>query len=373
MRYCRRCLLPSSKPHIRFDDEGVCGACRAHDKKNRLDASIDWEARAAAFEVLVDDARARKAPLYDVLVPVSGGKDSISQVHRLLGRGLRILAVHVDYGIKTEIGRRNLARVNDMGASLIAYQPEPELHWKLIRLGLDEYGDPDLMSHTLLHAFPLHVAKNFAIPLVLLGENSAFEYSGDEIVGASATMTREWFANYAANDGKDARFVAETFDIPYERLRTYDFPDDLEAGGVTAVFMSYYFPWSSEAHFKIARQYGFEPLPEPMEGTYRTYAGIDEKINRIHQYLKVLKFGYGRATDHACEDIRSGRLDRERAKELVRAHDLKPLSEYYAGDVADRLGLSVEALHRSLERWRNPDIWQRDNRGGWIIPGHLAE
>lgn len=373
MRYCQRCLMPSTKPHIVFDASGVCGGCRAHDRKKQLIEGIDWRARAKAFDEVLESARARGAPLYDVLVPVSGGKDSITQVHHLLNRGLRILAVNVDYGIKTEIGWRNLTVINRMGANLITYQPEPDLHWELIRIGLMEHGDPDLMSHTLLHGFPLHVAKQFEVPLVLLGENSAFEYGGDEGVGASAFMTRDWFSNYAANNGQDASFVAATYGIEAKRLKTYDFPDDLEASGVTATFMSHYFYWDSHEHLATAQKYGFEQLEEPMEGTYRTYVGIDEKIHRIHQYLKVLKFGYGRATDHACEDIRNGRLTREEALELVREHDLKPLSDYYLDEFAGRLNMTNAEVHEALEKWRSHDIWKRNNKGEWFIPGHLSD
>jgi hypothetical protein len=224
-----------------------------------------------------------------------------------------------------------------------------------------------------LHGFPLHVAKQFQIPLVVLGENSAFEYSGDEKIGSSPVMTRDWFSKYAANNGMDATFVAKTYGIPPERLRTYDFPDDLAASGVTATFMSYYFYWDSETHYAIAQRYGFEALPEPSEGTYRTYVGIDEKINRIHQYLKVLKFGYGRATDHACEDIRNGHLTREAARELVRKHDLLPLSGYYTDEFIERTGLDNSAFDAILEKWRSHKIWQRNNKGEWFIPGHLED
>lgn len=373
MHYCVRCLMPSTKPHIVFDDKGVCGACRVHDEISAFQQTVDWQQRSDAFEEHVARARDRKAPLYDVLVPVSGGKDSISQVARLLGRGLRILAVNVDYGIKTEIGLRNLSIIQKMGANLIVYQPEPELHWRLIKLGLVEHGDPDLMSHTMLHGFPLHVAKQFEIPLVLLGENSAFEYSGDEIIGESPVMTRKWFDNYAANSGKDATYVSDTYDIPPERLATYDFPDDLDEHGVTATFMSYYFPWDSEDHFATARKFGFEALQHPMEGTFRTYAGIDEKINRIHQYLKVLKFGYGRATDHACEDIRQGRLTRDEARELVRQHDLLPLSDYFTQEFIQLAGMTQTEFDQTLERWRNQDIWKQNSDGDWFIPGHLMD
>lgn len=373
MIYCRRCLLPDTKPYITFDAEGVCSACRAHERKHAYLNGIDWAARAAEFDALVEDARSRKAPLYDVLVPVSGGKDSLTQVHRLLHRGLRILAVNIDYGIKTEVGRHNLERVPAMGANLIVYRPAQPLHRRLIRIGFEEYGDPDLLSHTLLHAYPLRVALAFRVPLVLLGENSAFEYGGDGDLAARPTISREWFSRYAANAGRDARFVSRRHGIPMEQLLPYDYPDELDAAETRAVFMSHYFRWDSHEHYAIARTHGFQTPDQPPEGTYRPFVGVDEKINRIHQYLKVLKFGYGRATDHACEDIRAGRLSRDEARRLVRMHDLQDLSDSYVDDFVAYVGMSREAFFETLERYRNRDIWRRDERGRWCIPGHLEE
>jgi hypothetical protein len=260
-----------------------------------------------------------------------------------------------------------------MGANLITYRPEEELHTRLIKLGLEDYGDPDLMSHTLLHGYPLHVAIRFEIPLVLLGENSAAEYGGAAEIAAETTISREWFNRYAANAEHDAAHVSERYGIPMEKLRTYDFPDELADSGTVATFMSHYFHWDSERHLEIAKQFGFRTLDAPAEGTYRNYVGIDERINRIHQYLKVLKFGYGRATDHACEDIRNGRITREEAKELVREHDLQPLGREFREPFCDWLGYAPEELEAVLERSRNLDIWERDATGSWTIPHHLED
>lgn len=365
--------MPDTKPYLAFDEHGVCNACQAHQKKHELLSGIDWAARRAEFERLVAEAKARGAPYYDALVPVSGGKDSLTQVDCLLNRGLRILAVNVDYGIKTEIGRHNLALVPKMGANLVIYRPEQDLHRRLIRIGFEDFGDPDLLSHTLLHAYPLHLAIALRIPLVLLGENSAFEYGGDGKLADSNTMSRGWFQKYAANAGHDARFVSEKYDIPPDRLRLYDYPDELASSGTRAVFMSYYFRWDSEEHLEIARRHGFCALPGPAEGTFRNYVGIDEKINRIHQYLKVLKFGYGRATDHACEDIRGGRLTRDQAKHLVREHDLRELSDDYVDAFVSYVEMSRNEFLQALERYRNPAIWKQDAQGRWYIPGHLEE
>jgi len=372
-RYCTRCLMPSSKPYISFNEAGVCNACLAHDRKNQAAAGIDWKARTQEFEALVTEAKARKAPFFDAMVPVSGGKDSITQVHHLLNRGLRILAVNVDYGIKTHIGRRNLACIPAMGANLFVYTPEQPLHRDLVRKGFEDFGDPDLLSHCMLHAFPLRVALQFQIPLALLGENSAFEYGGDKDIAASNCMTHAWFKKFAANAGRDATFISEKYNIPYEHLINYDYPKELVTSGTKAVFSSHYFHWDSEENRRIAEGYGFVALSQAHQGTYRTYVGIDEKINRIHQYFKVLKFGYGRACDHACEDIRNGRLTREAAKELVRDYDLEDLGEDYIEDFCAFVGITRERFMEVIKANRNQDIWQCDGSGRWFIPGHLVD
>ena len=177
--------MPSKKPYIVFDDNGICNACISSKKKGDIELGIDWTERKKNFDEIILWTKSQNAPYYDAMVPVSGGKDSITQVHRLLEKDLRILAVNVDYGIKTEIGKYNLERIPLMGANLLIFRPELILHKRLIRIGLEEYGDPDLLSHTLLHAYPLHVAKQFKIPLCLLGENSAFEYGGEDKLASS--------------------------------------------------------------------------------------------------------------------------------------------------------------------------------------------
>jgi len=373
MKYCKKCLIPSTKPHITFNRSGICAACETSATKQAGGHGIDWDIRTKKFHTLVLEAKAKHAPLFDAMVPVSGGKDSITQVHRLKGFDLRILAINVDYGIKTEIGKKNLQCIPRMGAHLMTLQPEEKLHKKLIRMGLEDFGDPDLLSHTLLHAWPLHIAIGLKIPLAVLGENSAFEYGGETSIAENYFMTREWFSKFAANNGRDAKFISKLYDIPYPLLKLYDYPDALDSSKTQAVFSSHFFNWDSETHLAIAKQYGFNELEAPREGTYRTYVGIDEKINRIHQYLKVLKFGYGRATDHACEDIRCGRITREEGKKLVAEYDLQELSDDYINDFCQFTAYTRNEFLDILEKYRNKDIWKKDSQGNWYIPGHLVD
>lgn len=365
--------MSDTKPYLTFNGEGVCAACQAHETKYAGERAIDWAERSRQFSALLCEAKGKNAPYFDVLVPVSGGKDSITQVHRLLGHGLRIVAVNIDYGIKTDIGRYNLERVPEMGANLLVYRPELPQHKELIRIGFEKYGDPDLLSHTLLHAGPLHLGLSLKVPLILLGENSAFEYGGDKSLSDLSGINREWFMKYAANAGRDAAYVSRRHGFPMERLTMYAFPDEMENSETKAVFCSYFFPWDSEEHLRIAKGHGFKALDAPREGTYRTYVGIDEIINRIHQYFKVLKFGYGRATDHACEDIRAGRLSREEAKELVRCYDLEPVSEEYVDAFCSFVDRDRGWFDSIIERYRNQDIWRRDESGSWFLPGHMED
>jgi len=373
LKYCKECLYPETKPYIKFDENGVCNAC-IKAKQKHIKESIDWERREKEFEDILKWVKLQNAPFYDVMVPVSGGKDSITQVSRVLNRGLRILAVNVDYGIKTEIGKENLEVIPKMGANLITIRPNMKIHKELIRIGFEEYGDPDLLSHTMLHAYPLHIALRFKVPLCLLGENSAFEYGGDEKLAKLNHITKEWFLKYAANKGLTADVVAQKYGFSMDELWQYDYPKDLDGNkNIKALFSGYYFKWDSNEHLKIAKKYGFKELDSPREGTYRTFVGIDEKINRLHQYIKVLKFGYGRATDHACEDIRLGVIDRKKAKELVKRYDLEPLGDDYIDDFCNFLDYKREEFLEILDKFRNKNLWKKNENGEWYIPGHLED
>ena len=360
--FCKKCLLPSTKPYIKFDSFGVCSACNFHHtkKNNKNKKSINWEKRKQEFSALIKIAKNKNAPLFDVCVPVSGGKDSITQVSYVLNKGLRILCVNIDYGIKTKIGRENLDCIPKMGASLITYRPNLVLQKKIIKKSFEDFGDPDLMSHCLLHALPIRIAINLKIPMVLLGENAAYEYSG-AIKFDEKKMSSQWFKYYASNAGLTPKKFSNIYRIPYNLMEIYDLPKAKDLKKTIPVFCSYFFKWSSEKNLIIAKKYGFKTLKKPAEGTYRDYVGIDEKINRIHQYIKLLKFGYGRGTDHACEDIRNGHISRKAGIKLVKNYDRVSLTDYFVDDFIKFIGISKNYFYKILNNFTNKKIWKKSN------------
>ena len=144
----------------------------------------------------------------------------------------------------------------------------------------------------------------------------------------------------------------------YNLLKTYDLPNNNELKKTMPVFCGYFFKWSSETNLRIAKKYGFESLKKASEGTFRNYVGIDEKINRIHQYMKLLKFGYGRGTDHACEDIRNGLISRKKGIKLVKKFDRVQLSDYFVNDFVNFIGISKVSFFKILNKYKNNKIWK---------------
>jgi len=313
MNYCTKCVAPSTKPNLTFDDEGVCSACRNHEKKK----NIAWDRRWQLLDQLVRANRIMGGSIkYDILIPVSGGKDSIAQVYYAVEKlNLKVLAVSVDYGIKTEIGKYNLNLIPNIGCDLVIFKPNQKVHKRLVKQAFLETGTPDSINHPLLYCYPIHLAEELNVPLVMFGENPAFEYTGDSSFKLFQSIDQKWYGEYISyNNDFLLKIKSQYFigDVKY-----YFLPSRTKT---RTLFLSDYIFWDSESNLKVANQYGFNSL-DRRTGTYRGYSGIDEQFHYLHQRIKFLKFGYGRATDHACEDIRNNRLDRKEAQELVEQYD----------------------------------------------------
>jgi len=69
----------------------------------------------------------------------------------------------------------------------------------------------------------------------------------------------------------------------------------------------------------MIQDFGFRESVLPFERTYRRFSNLDDMHeNGIHDYMKFIKFGYGRASDHASKDIRDGYMTREEGIQMVR-------------------------------------------------------
>jgi N-acetyl sugar amidotransferase len=365
MRYCSRCIIPDTRPNILIGEDGVCNACRAHGTKR----DIDWAAREKAFRAVVQQAKSRTSG-YDCIIPVSGGKDSTWQVVRCLEYGLTPLAVTWKSPARTEIGRRNLENLVRLGVDHVDYQISPKTERILMRRALTEYGSTAIPMHLAIFGIPLKLAVGLGIPLVVLGENSAFEYGTKDEALTGFKLDARWLRTFGVTQGTTAADWVSP-ETPRRSMEGYFAPNDatLESAGVLAVFLGYYFQWDPEETRRIAAEHGFVARQEGPRTGYYDYADIDDDFISIHHYLKWYKFGFTRTFDNLSLEIRNGRLSRKEAVEIVRARgDETPYDDI--NKLCDFMEMSSTSFFEIIERFRNLNVWKRID-GRWVIPDFL--
>lgn len=365
MKYCTVCITPDTRPSIVLDADGVCNACAAHRSKK----NIDWHDRERAFRDVVEHAQSRSRG-YDCLIPVSGGKDSTWQVVKCLEYGLKPLAVTWKSPARTEIGARNLTNLINLGVDHIDYQVSPAVERKFLYESFVRCGSTAVPMHLALFNIPLTLAVRLDIPLVIWGENSAFEYGGTEEERRGFRLDRRWLLRFGVTQGTTAEdWISDM--LTRRELTPYFGPSDAEmdAKGVLAVFLGYYFPWDPEASLAVARANGFRARDQGPKTGYYDYADIDDDFISIHHYLKWYKFGFTRSFDNLSIEIRNGRLSRDAAIAWLRDRGDEAPHEDVAS-FCQFVGMTRERFFQVVETFRNPEVWTRRN-GHWAIDGFL--
>ena len=174
LTYCKRCVMPDTKPDLHLDGEGICNACRSYE--NRKD--IDWKAREKELRQILEKYRNRDGSNWDCIVPVSGGKDSTFQIVQVLRLGMNPLCVTATTCDLTEIGRKNIENIKRLGVDYVEMSPNPKVRAKLNRIGLIQVGDISWPEHVGIFTIPVRAAVQFNIRLIVWGENSQNEYGG---------------------------------------------------------------------------------------------------------------------------------------------------------------------------------------------------
>lgn len=307
---CTRCLYPSTKPDIWFDDDGVCSACLAFERRKE----IDWPAKAHEFVEMVKQNRGSS---HDLIVACSGGKDSTAQVVKCLELGLKPLAVCATTDHLSGLGRKNLDNIARL-CDLIEITPHKPTRQKISRYALETVGDISWCEHHLIWSVPAResVARN--IPIVLYGECPQNEYGAGPKGSESKTQLDEpWVHEFGGLLGLRLPDVSDILGIDPRQLEIYRYPQNAE--NIQAVFMGAYFPWSGYENYLIAKANGFTTftgpsgMPAYVEGSLCDYENLDNLQTGLHDYLRFLKFGYGRAIDIASNRIRRGQMTRDEA------------------------------------------------------------
>jgi N-acetyl sugar amidotransferase len=359
--------MPETKPDIFFDADGVCSACRHFSDR----AEVDWDQRRAELVEVLERYRSRDGSNYDCIVPVSGGKDSHYQVIRTLELGMNPLCVTATTDMLSDIGRRNIENLKRLGVDYIEVTPNPVVRRRINRLALTQVGDISWPEHVCIFTVPVRLAVQLRVPLIVWGENSQNEYGGPATAAQDNTLTRRWLEEFGGLLGLRVSDLVGQDGIERRHLVQYTYPtdDELTAAGVTGVFLGYYLPWDGWANAFIAQAWGFETYPHAVEGSLVNYENLDNVQTGIHDYFKFLKYGFGRATDLACMQVRRGRITRADALAAVRRHDGKFPAVYLGvpiAEVLDDIGMTLEDFNAVCDRFTNRKLFRTDRHGDLV-------
>lgn len=366
--FCNRCLYSTAHPlGLTLDHDGVCSGCTVHEEKNKLDWAERWE----KLKALVALYRNKTGTGYDCIVPVTGAQDSyyiVYLVKKLLG--LNPLLVTYNKYFNTPLGVRNLANLRIKFNCDILYQNvNPISVKKITRSTFRQFGSiywPILAGHTV---FPVQTAVRYKVPLVIWGGHQGLEQVGMFSHEHEVEMTRRYRKDHDLM-GYEADDLLSIFDtLKEEDIWQYRYPDDseLQTVGVRGIYLGNYTRWDPKAqHEKMIREFGYKTAT--FSRTFDCYDHVDcFNFMNLHDQLKLYKHGYSKVTDHACREIRHGRITRQEGLTLVRYYENRPVE--YSQQFCDWLGITPNGLQFLLDQHRNPSFWKEDSPRSWIFSG----
>lgn len=366
MRFCKRCLYPENHPlNIVFDEEGVCSGCRVHEEKD----SLDWKPRGEKLKEILNHYRNTSGNNYDCIIPVSGARDSYFIVHTIKKvYGMNPLLVTYNKHYNTDVGIRNLAWLRmQLDCDIMTLTVDPETVKKITRASMRKMGS--IYWHCLAGqtVYPVQVAVKFKIPLIIWGAHQGIDQVGMFSHLDEVEMTRKYRKEHDLM-GFEAEDLVDEFDeISASDIVQYQYPDDkeLERVGVRGIYLNNYIRWDTKAqHEEMICLYKYESYPQTR--TFDIYNDVDcFNYSDVHDYIKYVKHGYGKVSDHASREIRLRRMSREEGIQL--AHQYINTQPKNLELFLQWIGMTENSFHYIIDQHRNKEIWHRNENWEWTM------
>lgn len=307
MFYCTKCVTPSTRPRIQFDENGVCNACNWHERKQ---TEIDWFKKKREFEIILD--KFRDPFKFDCIVPCSGGKDSSYVAWKLKHEfAMNPLCITFKPQLQTWLGRQNLENFQASGFNHILITPDTDQYKKFARESFINDGMPKQPFVTGISTALLQYAAKFDIKLVVYGEQGEVEYGGTKETETLKRFDHDFLKNIYY-EGQD----------PSEYGPWWQMPSESDLNNVYATWWSLFEDWDSEHNARFAKEKcGLQMMVGGSIGTFTNYSQLDDILQDLHCYLMFVKYGFGRCTSDASIEIRRGRMTRDEGLKVVQKLD----------------------------------------------------
>ncbi len=358
MKYCKRCLQPDTRPNTVFGTDGVCPACTYFDALR----TVDWEERLEILRRVLKSYPRRKGQFHDCIIGVSGGKDSTRQALFLRDKfGVNPLLVCLSYPPEqvTERGVDNLSNLVELGFDVVVSSPAPGTWRKLKRAGFEKFTNSFRSTEMALFACVPQIAIRYGIKLIFWGENPALQVGDMKSLGRNGYDGNNLRHLNTLSSGLD--WMAES-GVSLEELIPYRYPEvaEFDRHDLQIVYLGWFMgDWSNVNNAMYACGTGIEIRTDGVEKTGDLFGvtALDEDFTPVNQLIKFYKFGFGRVTDYANEEVRLGRMTRERGVEIVSKYD-DAQDEKYIQDYCDYLGITVDEFWRRVSAAANPALFE---------------
>lgn len=365
MHYCKRCVMPDTRPGIKFNKEGICQACINFEKRK----SIDWSIRFKEFENLCNKYRGKYGDGYDCIIAVSGGKDSHYQVHVMKEQmKMHPLLVSVEDNFPmTEAGIHNIRNISEeFGCDIISLKPNIKAQKRVMRKTFEKYGKPTWYIDRLIYTYPIHIAIKFKLSFVVYGENINYEYGGNQ--NDETYSARDQIYNDVASDIPWQEVIDDVVTKKDLCLLSAPTKEEMDVVNLEPIYLSYFVAWNSYKHYVFAKKRGFRDLTHEWKRTHHieNYDQIDSRAYLVHPWMKYPKFGHATATDISSRLVRYGLITREEALRLVKEHDYC-LDDKAMRDFCQFLGYRESDFWSIVERFYNPELFKKNQFGEWKL------
>lgn len=382
VKFCKRCVMSNQRPAsavefkhninskkvtLNIDSEGICDACRTAETKDR----IDWKQREEELLKLLDQYRSKDGS-YDCVVPGSGGKDSAFQAHVLKYKyGMNPLTVTWPPILYTDYGRKNWQNWLDSGFDNLSFYRNGKVMKLLTKLSIENIFHPFQTFILGQKNLAPKIAAKYGIPLIFYGENEA-EY-GNPIADNASSLRDKSFHTFSHIDelylgGVSIKELKEKYNVSLSDLMAF-LPapvEEVERAKIQVHYLGYYLRWTpQEVYYYAVDNTGFKARPFRTQGTYSKYNSIDDKIDDLHYYTTFIKFGIGRATYDASQEIRNHHITREEGQALVRKFDGE-FPDRYFNEIMEYIDMTPEHFHELADKFRSPHLWANVD-GKWKL------
>ncbi len=366
MNYCKRCVMPDTRPDQYLNKEGICNACTSFELQNK----INWKKREADLRKIIVDKNLDKDK-WNCVVPGSGGKDSTYQIIRAKELGLNPVFVTASTCDLSEVGRHNLENIKKIGFDVIEMSNNTKVRSKINKIGLELLGDISWPEHVSIFTSPVKFALAFDIPLIIWGENPQHEYGGPDDALDNSILDQKWMEEFGGLIGFRVSDLIENYNFKKHELEIYNYPDEniLKNKSIQGIFLGYYERWDSLRNYEISKNNGFQGYEKNLEGCYFNFEKIDNYQHGIHDYFKFLKFGFARATDQLSYMIRRNKISRADGIDIIKKIEGKYPKSYMGkplNKILSKIGITEKKFSEICDNFTNKSIFKTDQAGNLI-------